>query len=163
MFEYIVAIIYKAKTTFWLINMSFILEQKKIPLEGYTSRHHYFQIIHNSSLAKMSASNNTIDKTPSPMFDIKWSSPTQDFSLPIVKDGVCRKYCQIQRKRSASTKKKQRYFGGCLKSMFSVCFQAKSECAPAKNGMIQQGHEFTFSKILDPPPFLGKFMFKKQC
>ncbi len=46
---------------------------------------------------------------------------------------------------------------------FSVCFQATSECAPAKNGMIQQGHEFTFSKTLDPPPFLGKFMFKKQC
>jgi len=69
-FEYIVAIIYKAKTTFWLINMSFILEQKKIPLEGYNSRQHYFQIIYNSSLAKMSASNNTIDKTPSPMFDI---------------------------------------------------------------------------------------------
>jgi hypothetical protein len=63
----------------------------------------------------------------------------------------------------AQERNKERYFGGCLKSMFSVCFQAKSECAPAKNGMIQQGHEFTFSKILDPPPFLGKFMFKKQC
>lgn len=68
-----------------------------------------------------------------------------------------------EEKSASTTKKQERYFGGCLKSMFIVCFQATSECAPAKNGMIQQGHEFTFSKILDPPPFLGKFMFKKQC